>query len=260
LDDRAWDGVLGPGPLVAVALHNGHRLREDLTAIVELDEETRLREEDPYTGEWTAIAPTRLVAQRSRFAFDLNRPRDTAIYRRPEDAWGHKLWKGELPEESARRSLAEYDAFYAELGTILREKQRGHGRFVVLDLHSYNHMREGPDGPPADPEANPQVNVGTGSMDRERWGRLVDRFIADLHGFAFPGGRLDVRENVKFRGRRLAAFVHETFPESGCALAVEVKKFFMDEWTARRDERLFRSVEDALRSTVPGLLAELGGP
>jgi hypothetical protein len=246
--------------VVAVALHNGHALRDDLEGLTALSEETRLREEDPYTGEWAAVAPTRLVVQRSRFAFDLNRPRDTAVYRRPEDAWGLELWKGELPEESIQRSLAEYDAFYTELEAVLREKQRLYGRFVVLDLHSYNHLREGPEGPPADPETNPQSNVGTGSMDRKRWGHLVDRFIADLRAFPFPGGALDVRENVKFRGRRLAAFVHETFPDSGCALAVEFKKFFMNEWTAEKDETLFRAVGEALRSTVPGLLEELERP
>jgi hypothetical protein len=85
----------------------------------------------------------------------------------------------------------------------------------------------------------------------------VDRFIADLRAFPFPGGVLDVRENVKFRGRQLAAFVHETFPDAGCALALEFRKFFMNEWTAERDETLFRAVGEALRSTVPGLLEEL---
>src|ERR687884_306413 len=53
-------------------------------------------------------------------------------------------------------------------------------RFVVLDLHSYNHRRSGPEAPPADPAGNPEINVGTGSLDRERWGPLVDRFADDL--------------------------------------------------------------------------------
>ena len=40
---------------------------------------------------------------------------------------------------------------------------------VVFDLHTYNHRRNGPDGPPADPAGNPQVNIGTGTMNRDRW-------------------------------------------------------------------------------------------
>ena len=164
--------------------------------------EGRLQEEDPRTGEWAEVAPTRLVVHRSRFEVDLNRSRETAVYRRPEDAWGLNLWTHPLTDDLVARSLAEYDAFYAELDRVLAEKARRHGRFVVLDLHSYNHRREGPEGPEAEPAGNPEVNVGTGTMDREYWAPLVERFIADLRGYDFLGRHLDVRENVKFVGRQ----------------------------------------------------------
>ena len=87
----------------------------------------------------------------------------------------------------------------------------------------------------------------------------VDRFIADLRAAKVPygDGHLDVRENVCFRGRQLARFVHERYPRTGCALAVEVKKFFMDEHTGARDEDLFGGVREALAATVPGVLEEL---
>jgi hypothetical protein len=254
-----WETQRGDGPLVAAAVHHGHDLRDEVAERMALDDDTRLREEDPFTGEWTAMAPNRLVVHRSRFEVDLNRPRDTAVYRGPDDAWGLDVWKKALPEAIVERSLAHYDAFYAELGGILRDLEARHGRFVVFDLHSYNHRRSGPDGPPADPEGNPQVNVGTGSLDRQRWGPLVDRFISDLRAFDFPGGRLDVRENVKFLGRAMPWFVHGEFAETGCAIAIEFKKFFMDEWTGRRDEALFYAIGDALESTVAGVLEELEG-
>jgi hypothetical protein len=51
--------------------------------------------------------------------------------------------------------------------------------------------------------------------------------------------------------------VHETFPETGCALAIEVKKTFMDEYTGELDETAWAAIEDALKSTVPGVLEEL---
>jgi hypothetical protein len=66
-----------------------------------------------------------------------------------------------------------------------------------------------------------------------------------------------VRENVKFKGGQFPAWVHQTFPGSGCALAIEVKKFFMDEWTGKPDRDLIGAIRDALRSTVPGVLQEL---
>jgi hypothetical protein len=132
-----------------------------------------------------------------------------------------------------------------------------YGHFAVLDLHSYNHRRKGPHGEPADPERNPEINIGTGTMNREQWASLVDRFIDDLRAFDFLGRHLDVRENVKFCGGQLPRFVHEHFPNSGCALAVEVKKFFMDEWSGTVEGMQLKKIREALRGTIPGILDEL---
>ena len=255
--DTTWSEELGDGPVVAVALHQGHELRPEIAQISALDEATRLREEDPYTGTWTEIAPTRLVALRSRFEVDLNRPRDRAVYAGAEDAWGLEPWTEQPEEEVVERSLRIWDDFYARLREILEEKKAKHGRFVVLDLHAYNYRRAGHDQPPEDPATNPTVNVGTGSMDRDLWGGLVDRFTSDLRAYPFPGGALDVRENVRFRGGHMAQWVHRSFPDSGCVLAVEVKKFFMDEWTGEADPAILEDIRQALAATVPGITEEI---
>jgi len=153
--------------------------------------------------------------------------------------------------------LAEYDAFYAELERILSEVRRRHPLFVVYDLHSYNHRRDGADAPAADPEANPEVNVGTGTLDRERWAPVVDRFIHDLSAFDYLGRQLDVRENVKFRGGHLSNWIHATFPDSACVLAIEFKKFFMDEWTGQLNEKAHSAIGRGLQQTVSGVLEGL---
>jgi hypothetical protein len=127
----------------------------------------------------------------------------------------------------------------------------------VFDLHTYNHRRSGADGPPADAEANPQVNIGTGTMNRERWAPVVDTFIDTLRCYDFPGGKLDVRENVKFYGGAWPRWIHDTFPETGVAIAIEFKKFFMDEWTGVPDNDSVVAIGAALRSTVPAVLAAL---
>ena len=252
-----WQQTAGHGPLVATAIHAGHAVREELCEHLAIDEASRLREEDPFTDEWTVVAPTRVIALRSRFEVDLNRPREKAVYRQPEDAWGLNVWKGVLPETAITESLAEYDAFYQSMRSLLKRVERRCGRFVLFDLHSYNHRRAGPDGSAAAEVGNPQVNVGTGTMDRTRWALVVDRFVADLRAHDFPGGRLDVRENVKFQGGQLSRWVHETFPQTGCALAIEFKKFFMDEWTGEEDRSLVRAIGDALQGTTAGVLEQL---
>jgi N-formylglutamate deformylase len=192
---------------------------------------------------------------------DLNRPREAAVYRSPEDAWGPRVWSRAPSAGLVERSLREYDAFYAEAHRVFSAMQRRCGHFVVLDLHSYNHRRQGPGAPPDDPTANPEVNVGTGSLDRARWGPLVDRFIGDLTAFEFLGRHLDVRENVRFRGGRFSRWVHECFPGAACCLAVEFKKFFMDEWTGAVVAREFEAIPRALEAALPGLrdsLADVG--
>jgi hypothetical protein len=241
-----------------LAIHDGSTVRPEVLRHMKISERDRLREEDLFTSTWTGIAPNRVVGLRSRFEVDLNRPRDKAVYRTPEDAWGLEVWDGSLPDDVAARSLAEYDAFYGELRTLFGELEREHGRFLVFDLHSYNHLRNGLGGQPADPAGNPQINVGTGTMtDRKRWAPLIDRFIGDLSRFNFSGGPLDVRENIRFRGGNCARWVHETFADSACVLSIEVKKFFMNEWTGEVNTELLEAVGDALASTVPGALEEL---
>ena len=95
-------------------------------------------------------------------------------------------------------------------------------------------------------------------MNDNGWRPLVERFMSDLGAYDFPGGGLDVRENVKFRGGYFPRWIHETFPDSACAIAIEFKKFFMDEWTGAPDLRAIDAIRDALQSTVPGVLDELG--
>jgi N-formylglutamate amidohydrolase len=249
----------GDGPLVAAALHAGHDARPDLLPHFALPEAERLREEDPFTDRLTAVAPTRLVGLRSRFEVDLNRPPEGAVYRTPEQAWGLTVWKDGVPEAVFEASLAGYRAAYDALEPLLDEKVARYGSVVVYDIHSYNHRRGGPAGEAAPEAENPEVNVGTGSLDRARWGSLVDRFIRELSlaGEATAlRRRLDVRENVRFRGGHFSQWAHARFPGRACVLALEFKKVFMDEWTGAPDEHHLDALRAALAITVPGVLEE----
>lgn len=249
-----WQLIEGQGPFIAAAIHDGHLLRNEIASLTNLSDSERLREEDPHTGYWTSIVSTRVIGLKSRFEVDLNRPPEKAVYLKPEDAWGLSLWKKELSVSQTEISMAGYHAFYKAMKELFDRKVERYGRFFVFDLHTYNHRREGPNGPYADPELNPDVNIGTGTMDRQYWKEVVDRFIEDLRDFDFDGKKLDVRENVKFRGGQFSRWIHQQFPKTGCSIAVEFKKFFMDEWTGKADERQVNLIYRALQSTIPGLL------
>jgi hypothetical protein len=255
--ERIWQLIRGSSPIVATAIHDGHQLRPEVAELMALTDADQLREEDPFTAGWTNIVDNQLVGLRSRFEVDLNRPREKAVYIHPEDAWGLHVWKETPPTVLVDRSLANYDAFYEEVYRLFTELESRFGRFVVFDLHTYNYRREGPEGTPANAEDNPEVNLGTGTMDRERWEPIVECFIRDLRAFDFLGRQLDIRENVKFRGGQLARWTHEQFPHSGCVLSIEFKKFFMDEWTGIPDSTQLEAIRQGLQSTVPGVLEEL---
>jgi N-formylglutamate deformylase len=242
--------VSEPNGLVATAVHNGHQLRPDLAAITALADAARLREEDPHTGKIAARFANNVVVHRSRFEVDLNRERDDSIYRSPEDAWGLELWQRDLSQEEVSASLALYDRFYFDLAALLDRMVADHGGFVLYDIHSYNHRRRGPDARPDPAEGSPVVNLGTGSLP-EKWKPVADAFMESLRSATFDGDRLDVRENVRFEGRQLATWVHEKYGELGCALAIELKKVFMDEWTGEVDPERMTRLGDAVLASGP---------
>ena len=69
-------------------------------------------------------------------------------------------------------------------------------------------------------------------------GCFVVGHVQAMRDFDFNGRHLDVRENVAFQGKgEQTRFIHERYPGRGCAIALEFKKFFMDEWTGEPDPR-----------------------
>jgi N-formylglutamate amidohydrolase len=242
------------GQLVATAIHNGHELRPEVAEAMVLDEAVRRREEDPFTDVLGAGLPAQVVARRSRFEVDLNRPREEAVYRTPEDCWGLEVWAEDpLDPQIARRSLQVYDVFYADLAERLDEVA-ARGPFVVYDVHSYNHRRDG--SGPAPAEDNPEVNLGTGTV-APVFRPVVDAFARSMGAQEVAGHRLDVRENVKFEGRALAWWVHERYAGTGVVLALEFKKTFMDERTDEVDETHLHQLQAALAATREPVLRAL---
>lgn len=249
-----WSLERGTSAIVGTAIHDGHKLRPEVKALISLSDSQRLREEDPFTAIAIADVPNRIVVDRSRFEVDLNRAREEAVYIRPEQAWGLDVWGRTLPPDLVERSLLQHDAYYAMLRTVLSDLACRHGRFVLLDVHSYNHRRAGPDAEPTDPLKAPAINIGTFSMDREYWAPVVDPFMDALRAFEFRGQPMDVRENIAFEGRgEQTRFVHSTFPRTGCGIAIEFKKFFMDEWTGEPDREALAAMRALIASTLPVL-------
>jgi hypothetical protein len=243
--ERWWTSTRGPGQVIATAIHDGHDVRPAIAEALTLPSGERLREEDPFTGQSITGVPTHIIVHRSRFEFDLNRCAEGAIYLTPEQSWGLRVWESELDKNLVEESLGIHSAYYRMLGSLLDDIAAEHDRFVLIDVHSYNHRRKGPSGKPTPQEEAPDINIGTSSMPREQWAFLVDPLIEAMRAFDFNGRHLDVRENIAFQGKgEQTRFVHDRFPGQGCAIALEFKKFFMDEWTGEPDEAELKAMRD----------------
>ncbi len=241
-------------PLLATAIHNGHSLRPGISEYMAIDEFQRLREEDPYTGYFTDVSQSRLIVDTSRFEVDVNRSRKDSVYRTPEQSWGIKVWNDNVPSSVWEYSYGEYDFFYSLLDRILKRFIDYWGYVVVYDIHSYNYLRNGNDQEEENPEQNPEINLGTGSMDRRLWDPVVISFIQSFKKFNYQGRKLYVAENIRFKGGYMASWIHSQFPGKSCVLSIEFKKIFMDEWIGAVNIDRINELRRALKETVPAVL------
>ncbi len=239
-------------PIIAVALHDGHLIEPPLLDYLALLEHERFREEDPYTADMAGLPVTRIYVKTSRFQTDLNRRREQAIYRTPDDSWGLNVWRSALPEMMMNELLEGYDRFYATVSQLLQSTISMFGKFVVLDIHSYNHRRDSPMETAMIGE-NPEINVGTAHNHRD-WKPFGQRFVRFLSHHQIMGSFPDVRENVKFGGGGFAEWVNQYYGEYGCVLSLEFKKTFMDEWTGRVDVQHLSDIKAVLQGCIPFLL------
>ncbi len=256
MNKTTYTFIKGHSPIVATAIHDGHLTRNSILNLFKLNDEQRLREEDPFTAKWVNISDNNIVVHHSRFETDVNRPREKAVYVKPEDAWGLNIWKEELAEETIQDSLAVFDGFYAEVKKYFDELFLKHKNIVVYDIHSYNHRREATDKE-ADPEQNPEINIGTKNMDQSKWQPVVDELVNSIKSFDYDGRRLDVRENIKFKGGYFGQWLYEQYGEKICPISIEFKKFFMDEWTGEPFEKDIRLINQLLKESTSSVLQEL---
>ena len=148
-------------PILATAIHNGHFMPAELLANCGVSEADRLREEDPHTGEMAALFPNHIILQTSRFAIDLNRPLEKAVYLEPADCWGLPVRARPLADDLLASLREDYASWYKLLRYHVERLLARHPFLVVLDLHSYNHRRGGPLAEPDPQDANPDIIIGS---------------------------------------------------------------------------------------------------
>lgn len=258
LRNRHWEITLGDGPVVATAIHDGHGVRDSLRRWLALGEDERLRDEDPLTGVLTTVGDVQLRVRTSRFEVDLNRPRGLAVYTDPATTWGLEVWNDDLPQSEVDRSVETYDHFYRTISTLMDSLIARWGCVLLLDIHSYNHRRDGPQVPPADQAGNPDIDLGVTTLDPSRFGNLAADLAQSLRGAPLRDGFPDVRENVRYEGGgHFPEWLYSRYGDRVCAISLEYKKIFMDEWTAKADIAMLDDLRAGLRQAVDRIRPQL---
>ena len=258
---REWNIAVSDGPVIATAIHDGHAIRPSLRSLLRLPDDVRFREEDPLTGVLTSVGDVRIQVPTSRFELDLNRPRDKAVYARPDDCWGLEVWKEALPEVEVERTLASWDRFRAMFTELVDRLLERWDALLLIDIHSYNHRREGPDAAPAAQEGNPDIELGLTTLDPGQWGGVAERFADALRAVPVAGRVPDVRANVRFpTGGDFPEWVFRRWGARVCTISPEYKKIFMDEHTGQADIAALYALREGLQCAVDAVRPAFGEP
>ncbi len=206
-------------PAICVAVHAGHRMRNELVAKCYLDEDERYYEEDPYTDQMIQAMPITLVANDSRYEYDLNRPIAMCIYNR---AWGKTVWKKQPSQKERQFSINKHQCFYRVLDALVAKIEQQFGAALIFDIHSYNHLRR-------NETLTPTFNLGTEQLDRERWQDIIELSLNRLGEIILPNLPVIAEENSVFFGRGyLASHINGRF-QNTLVFPLEIKKVYMDE-------------------------------
>ncbi len=241
-----------PSGCLGVALHNGSRVRPGLHEAMEVDQEERFREEDPFTDAFLREFPFRLVARDSRFEYDLNWEIEKCIYPRDKKKWGLQIWKRSLTSEEIDVTYDKYKEFHALMDLVINHILDHYPHAVVFDIHSFcyrrnEEMRWWEDN-------RPEINLGTQYINRDHFSTLINLFLEEVSGITVEGHFLRVAENELFPGGYLTRKYAVSHNRQVLVLAIEYKKVFMNELTGELYPQILETLIENLVLTKDRIL------
>jgi len=230
-------------PCICTAIHNGNQFRDDLQDVICLTALERWYEEDPHTGKFFEELPIRIVANDSRYQYDLNRSPDNCIY---DTAWGKKVWKHELPEHEWKISINRHENFYSVIDTLITKLEEEFNGCIVYDMHSFNYRRSNRK------KEMPEFNIGTKLVRGNEYKSTIKhwmRVLSEIDLKEFPNR---VAENDVFQGRGyFTQYITDNFMKT-LVLCTEIKKIYCDENTGK----VYNKVIDLIKSGMKKAITE----
>lgn len=226
-------------PLICAAIHNGHSIRDELKEICLLDKQQRWYEEDPLTGDFITGFPVTLIANDSRYEYDLNRDPANCIY---ETAWGSQVWDRPLSAKERTTSLKKHENFYRVFHVLMEKLDLLFGSCVVYDIHSFNYKRY---------EHNtPVFNIGAEKVNLKKFGYYIRHWQKELSQIRLPNIETKAAINDVFKGNGyLLQYALDHFPES-LVLATEIKKVYCDEKTGETYPVVIEALKEGLKEAI----------
>lgn len=227
-------------PYICTAIHAGHRLRDTLAQNCLIDEKNRLSEEDPYTDQLIDSFPVILVANDSRYEYDLNRDRDSCIY---TNAWGDDVWKTPLKKSEKSLSLKKHDQYYRLLKALLDVLEKKFGGCLLVDIHSYNwEIRKH--------EQAPIFNIGTAQINLTRFEKPISTLAKNLSAIDLPNLEIETQYDAVFQGKGYQATFIQENTSNTLIIPLEIKKIFMDERSGEPFPLVLEKLQEGLYVSV----------
>ena len=227
-------------PCFGLAIHAGHRVREELLSKMAIDEREREYEEDTFVDEFISDYPMQMIALDSRYEYDLNRSSDQAVYLKPFQSWGKKVWRTPPTKEELAISYQKWDEFHELLDYMIGESIKQHGKTLVFDMHSYNFQRKSFFGKE---KQLPLFNVATSEKDHKKYKKVIDLTLSELQTVEIPGHATTVKENEVFVKDGAVATSIESKFDQALVLPIEVKKVYMNEHTGEGNREMIELLD-----------------
>ena len=226
-------------PFCCTAIHNGSRLRPDLQAKIALNDYQRWYEEDPFTEDFVKSMPITLVANDSRFEYDLNRKPEECVY---EEAWGKKVWKKKPSAPEIKLSKQKHAIYYKILNALISKLETVFGGCCVYDIHSYNYKRW--------EREVPLFNIGTEQIHSGQHSDTVQNWFRVLSEITLPDIQNITAENDVFQGRGYNAEYINTHFTNTLVLPTEIKKVYCNELTGDSYPKIIRLLQLNLKQAI----------
>jgi uncharacterized protein (TIGR02421 family) len=224
-------------PYVCTAIHDGSNIRTGLSSKIALNDYERWYEEDPHTADFIASMPITLIANDSRYEYELNRKKP--VY---EEAWGKKVWKKPLSQKELKISAQKHENYYRVTHALIEKLESNFGASLVYDVHSYNYKRW---------DRNvPVFNIGVEKVDNKRYGKYINNWKEELEKIELKGIHVNAEINDVFFGRGYnLEYITENFKNT-LVLATEISKIYCDEETGEIYPQVIKNIQARFKKAI----------